>query len=38
MDYGYLNAIRLIRTFGDSGSLEQNCHWRVGGGTLENPC
>jgi hypothetical protein len=30
--------MRLLRTFGDSGELKQNCHWRVAGGKLENPC
>jgi hypothetical protein len=38
MDYGYLNAIRLLRTFGDSGSPKQNCHDRSEGGKLETPC
>jgi hypothetical protein len=30
--------MRLLHTFGDSDELKQNCHWRVAGGKLENPC
>jgi hypothetical protein len=31
-------TIRLLLTFGDSGSLKQNCYERGEGGELENPC
>jgi hypothetical protein len=29
MDYGYLNAIRLLATFGDSGELKRIRHERA---------
>jgi hypothetical protein len=35
MDYGYLNAIRVFVTFGDSGSRKHNCHERGEGGELK---